>query len=342
MYSFVVVSYTIVDFLSRRYNLISLKKLIMNEMIFFMKINILVTVLGILFIFGLINHGKRLTYQEQRQEIQKQYDEKHTRGIAKSKELFNKACDGNVSNCDYAKVKESFEGACKSGDKTSCSNLGVMYQNGWGVKQDIPKGESLLYSACKVGNELGCDLLGETEYTDDGYWLSKGHDLQGYTECCENGVVDGCSRIGLYYRGGFQGIDKDEKKAKNFFQKACDEGNANGCFNLGTMYLKGDVVKQDYSKTIQLYKKACENNEFHACFSLGDMYSQGIGTEQNRSQAKGYYKKSCEQFGMGCVQAGIGKEDPNLEWGKKIFGTYTGSFQDHSCNHYQAEKFKNK
>lgn len=311
------------------------KSLIMNR-------NIIWVVLGILFLFGVMNKGKRLTYQEQRQEIQKEYDEKYARGIAKSKELFSKVCNGNIRGCDYAKVKESFESACKSGDKTSCSNLGVMYQNGWGVKQDIPKGESLLYLACKAGDELGCDLLGEMEYTDDGYWLSKGHELQGYTECCENGVFDGCSRIGLYYRGGFQGIDKDEKKAKDYFQKACHEGNANGCFNLGTMYLKGDVVKQDYNKSIQLYKNACENNEFHACFSLGDMYAQGIGTEQNQSQAKEYYKKSCEQVHMGCVQAGIEKKDPNLESEKKIFGTYTESWQDHSCNHYQAEKFKNK
>lgn len=307
-----------------------------------MKRNIVLIVLATLFLYGLMNKEKKLTYQEQRQEIQKQYDEKHTRGIAKSKELFNKACDGNVSNCDYAKVKESFEDACKSGDKTSCSNLGVMYQNGWGIKQDISKGESFLYSACEAGDELGCDLIGEKEYADVGFWLPKGGDLQEYIDCCENGIANGCSAVGLYYRSGFQGIDKDETKAKNYFQKACDDGNANGCFNLGTMYLKGDVVKQDYSKTIQLYKKACENNEFRACFSLGDMYSQGIGTEQNQSQAKEYYKKSCEQVHMGCVQAGIGKEDPNLEWEKKIFGTYSGSWQDHSCNHYQAEKFKNK
>lgn len=314
----------------------------MNEIIFSMKRNILVTVLGILFVFGLINHGKRLTYQEQRQEIQKQYDEKHTRGIATSKELFNKACEGNVSGCDYTKVKESFESACKSGDKTSCSNLGVMYQNGWGVQQDIPKGESLLYSACEAGDELGCDLIGEKEYADVGFWLPQGGHLQEYIDCCENGIANGCSGVGLYYRSGFQGIDKDENKAKNYFQKACDDGNANGCFNLGTMYLKGDAVQQNYRTSIQLYKKACENNEFNACFSLGDMYSQGIGIEQNQSQAKEYYKKSCEQVHMGCVQAGIEKEDRNLEWEKKIFGTYTAGFQDHSCNHYQAEKFKNK
>ena len=32
-------------------------------------------------------------------------------------------------------------------------------------------------------------------------------------------------------------------------QKACDDGNANGCFNLGLLYANGQGVKQDYKKS---------------------------------------------------------------------------------------------
>ena len=31
-------------------------------------------------------------------------------------------------------------------------------------------------------------------------------------------------------------------------QKECDDGNANGCFNLGLLYALGEGIKQDYEK----------------------------------------------------------------------------------------------
>jgi len=55
-----------------------------------------------------------------------------------------------------------------------------------------------------------------------------------------------------------QGVKQDYFKAVELFQKACDGGDAAGCYNLGIMYMNGQGVKQDYAKAKELFGKACD------------------------------------------------------------------------------------
>jgi len=48
-------------------------------------------------------------------------------------------------------------------------------------------------------------------------------------------------------------------------KKACDRGNAQGCFNLGLMYTKGQGVKQDDFKAKELFGKACDGEVARGC-----------------------------------------------------------------------------
>ena len=48
-------------------------------------------------------------------------------------------------------------------------------------------------------------------------------------------------------------------------KKACTGGNAEGCFNLGLMYVKGQGVKQDYFKAKDLFGKACDGGVTNGC-----------------------------------------------------------------------------
>ena len=48
-------------------------------------------------------------------------------------------------------------------------------------------------------------------------------------------------------------------------KKACDGGNAIGCFNLGTMYDSGRGVKQDDFKAKELFGKACDGGDAGGC-----------------------------------------------------------------------------
>ena len=46
---------------------------------------------------------------------------------------------------------------------------------------------------------------------------------------------------------------------------ACDIGNSSGCYNLGLMYYKGNVVKQNYAKSKVFFSKACARGNTLGC-----------------------------------------------------------------------------
>ena len=93
-----------------------------------------------------------------------------------------------------------------------------------------------------------------------------------------------------YYKGDYQ-------KAAQLLQKACDGGNALGCYNLGVLYAKGQGVRQDYQKAAQLYQKACDGGNAVGCYNLGVLYKNS----QSFSTAKQYYGKACDLgLQLGC------------------------------------------
>lgn len=58
---------------------------------------------------------------------------------------------------------------------------------------------------------------------------------------------------------GIEAYEKgDYQKAGQLYQKACDGGNADGCYNLGVAYNNGRGVKQDFYTAKQYYGKACD------------------------------------------------------------------------------------
>ena len=93
----------------------------------------------------------------------------------------------------------------------------------------------------------------------------------------------------------------DYQKAAQLYQKTCDSGIAEGCYNLGVLYADGQGVNQDYQKAAQLYQKACDGGDAEGCYNLGLLYGNGQGVRQNFSTAKQYYGKACDLgLQLGC------------------------------------------
>ena len=58
---------------------------------------------------------------------------------------------------DYLKAKEWYEKAAAQGSLDAQFNLGVMYENGYGVKQDKRVAKKWFGEACDGGEQIGCD-----------------------------------------------------------------------------------------------------------------------------------------------------------------------------------------
>ena len=56
---------------------------------------------------------------------------------------------------------KSLEKDCNGGNAVACVDLGLMYYNGEGVKQDKSKAKKLFGDACDMGYQGGCDAYRE-------------------------------------------------------------------------------------------------------------------------------------------------------------------------------------
>ena len=68
------------------------------------------------------------------------------------------------------------------------------------------------------------------------------------------------------------------QKAVSTCENACSKNDSRGCLGLGSLYLKGEGVKQDYSKAKTYFEKACNLSDY-GCSGLGDLYSRDEETK---------------------------------------------------------------
>ncbi len=87
----------------------------------------------------------------------------------------------------------------------------------------------------------------------------------------------------LFYKG--IGVDKDFKKAAQWFKQAARKGHARAQYNLGIMSYLGQGVPQDYAQAAVWFKKAGEQDHAAAQYNLGFLYYEGKGVEKDDLQA---------------------------------------------------------
>ena len=109
---------------------------------------------------------------------------------------------------DYATAFKEFKSLADAGGKTSQYNLGVMYENGQGVRQD---------------------------YVEAARW---------YTLAAEQGYGAAQYKLGVMYANG-QGVLQDYNEAVKWYTLAAEQGVAKAQLNLGAMYFNGKGVLAD-------------------------------------------------------------------------------------------------
>ena len=66
-------------------------------------------------------------------------------------------------------------------------------------------------------------------------------------------------------------------------------------FYLGSMYLKGQGVPQDYAEAVMWFHKAAEQGHHNSQYNLGVAYYEGKGVRQDDAEAVNWYRKAAEQ-----------------------------------------------
>ena len=137
-------------------------------------------------------------------------------------------CKVKISESNFTEAFKYCKKAAEQGEVHAQYNLGIMYANGRGVKQD-------LFNAKE--------------------WYQKAAD-QGYAKAQYN--------LGVMYEEG-RGVKQDYFKAVEWWQKAADQGYAPAQYNLGFMYYNGEGVRQNYTKAKEYFGLACDNKNQAGC-----------------------------------------------------------------------------
>ncbi|WP_040474896.1 tetratricopeptide repeat protein, partial [Marinobacter gelidimuriae] len=87
----------------------------------------------------------------------------------------------------------------------------------------------------------------------------------------------------------------DYKTAIEEWRILANQGDAESQASLGTMYLLGQGVPEDLTKSAQWTRRAAEQDYAPAQFYLGIMYGNGHGVSQDYAEAAQWYRRAAEQ-----------------------------------------------
>ena len=191
--------------------------------------------------------------------------------------------------------------AVNVGDGESIVDLGLAYENGWGVDKDVKKAAELYQKALakgvkSAGSRLE-ELKPEVQYqrgvacmegsvTPRNFTLAR----EWFEKAAEQGHVDATCRLAELLQYGLGG-KVDVKRAISLYEQADAGGSASAAVDLGFIYFQGRKAKEDFDKARVYYERACAAFEktsavekWHAVYGyyrLGELYREGKGVEKN-------------------------------------------------------------
>jgi TPR repeat protein len=166
--------------------------------------------------------------------------------------------------------------SCFSGNSSySCFGLGIFYEEGHGVEQDLSKAVELFKRSCKSKYYIGCWYLAGMYLRGDKINQDDTQAALFYQEACSKGGI-GCETLASLYAVG-QGVDKDPFKAAELNRKICDFGGDVirdiGCIRLGVAYELGQGVRQSNSEALKYYGRACDLKNQIGCDAYANLKS---------------------------------------------------------------------
>lgn len=192
----------------------------------------------------------------------------------------------------YATAIQEWRGPAERGDPEAQYALGMMYEQGLGVVENLEQARQWYLIAAESGNldaqiSLGNLLLTEQvegSLEDAVKWLRK---------AAEAGDEAAQFQMGLLYLEGM-GVEADASEAARWLEVAAEQGHAGAQNNIGSLYEAGRGVVQSHTRAFEWYEKAALQGDRLAQNNLGAMYAQGRGVARNHAWAVFWFVMSAE------------------------------------------------
>lgn len=149
--------------------------------------------------------------------------------------------------------------AHEAGDPFATNDLAVMYQNGYGVREDDKRALSLFSDALARDPDTGIAAYNIAE----AYEVGEGVDVNlnwargYYISALEAGFSDAAYDLGRFHAEGL-GTPVDPEAAVRWFKKGADLGSYMAMTELADAHLEGDGVEQNATEALSLYHAALD------------------------------------------------------------------------------------
>ncbi|SDI59004.1 TPR repeat [Proteiniclasticum ruminis] len=181
--------------------------------------------------------------------------------------------------------------ASKNGNFESMRELGELFVNRMGAKEDQDRAVELFSQGAQIGDPI-CQLrLGYIYLEGELLEKDEAKALYWFRLSAEQENPDGQVMLAECHRLGF-GVTPNSSEAFTWYLKAAENGNSYAQIRVAYSYEKGNGTKMSYAEACKWYEKAADQNEIDALLWLGDNHSTGLFKDNKKALV--HYKKAAE------------------------------------------------
>jgi uncharacterized protein len=129
-------------------------------------------------------------------------------------------------------------------------------------------------------------------------------DLEGTRAKAERGDAEAQKNLGSIYAKG-QGVKQSYAEAAKWYRQAADQGHAAPQAALGELYEAGQGVPCDEAEAARWYRRAAEQGHVGGQYSLAVLYVMGKGVPRDIAEAVKWYRRAADQ-GNALAQYNLG------------------------------------
>ncbi|PIE00676.1 MAG: hypothetical protein CSA81_13570 [Acidobacteria bacterium] len=170
------------------------------------------------------------------------------------------------------KAVEFWEKAAQAGSPEAKCNLGILYENGDGVAQDLDKAREYYDEAARGGAEAAyynmARLFDNPEYPDYDLYIA----ILLYKKAAETPDYDACYQLALLYEGEHE--EKNLQKAAEWYKKGADAGHIPSQYNLGALLYHEAETEEQINEAVFWFEKAAAQGDEDAQDALEQIHDE--------------------------------------------------------------------
>ena len=207
-------------------------------------------------------------------------------------------CKNNYNLANYTEALSKCIELANKNNNYGHRIIALMYLNGYGVIQNISKGNEILFNIANLGDTWSIIYLADKAEKNNDYvnavkWYEIGDSLDD---------LHSTYKLGIHYYKGL-GVQQDFQLSFSFLKKSADKGHSDSQFYIGKFYhigngaYFGSPASKSFFEALKWYELSSAQNNHKAQNNIGLLYYVGDGDSSFRG-FKADVKKSLDWFNL--------------------------------------------